>query len=322
MARKKAGASVDAPVFFGHAGPPRWGLCCQFLDSPVKFRQATHKYVATLSAGARKAYLSDIVLSNANALYDAVVSCSELGIGAFRINSQLMPLATHPVSGYRIEDLDGSHDIIHAFDRAREAAKTHDIRLSFHPDQFVVLNSESEAVVASSVREMTHQAEVALITGAEALTLHGGGRVGGVEAAIERLERGVDKLGADARALLVLENDDRLFTPAELLPFCERAGIPFVYDVHHHRCNPDGVAVGETTQRAFGTWRGREPWTHISSPREGWASTNPRTHSGYVDEHDVPAEWTGHRMTIDVEAKEKERAVIAIMNAMNEKWTR
>ena len=26
----------------------RWGLCCQFLDAPIRFRQATHRYVATV----------------------------------------------------------------------------------------------------------------------------------------------------------------------------------------------------------------------------------------------------------------------------------
>jgi UV DNA damage repair endonuclease len=52
-------------------------------------------------------------------------------------------------------------------------------RLSFHADQFVVLNSESDRVVASSVTDLAHQAAVARMIGAEALTLHGGGLTGG-----------------------------------------------------------------------------------------------------------------------------------------------
>ena len=78
----------------------RWGLCCQFLDAPIKFRTATHRYVATLSRAARRDYLTAIAANNAAAIADSARHCRSLGIGAFRINSQILPLGTHPVSGY------------------------------------------------------------------------------------------------------------------------------------------------------------------------------------------------------------------------------
>lgn len=314
MGCMRAGASEDAPAFLSRR--PRWGLCCQFLDSPIRFRQATHRYCSTLSEEVRLAYLSGIVLWNASALVDAVSRCAELGIGAFRITSQMLPLATHPESGYFLGDLPDDKAIEASLANARQAAERDDIRLSFHPDQFVVLNSESERVVAASVKEMDHQATLARRIGAEALTLHVGGRTGGAYAALERLERGVGMLGEDARALLALENDDRLFPPAELLPFCERMGIPFIYDVHHHRCRPDEMSVEEAGMRGAATWHEREPWMHISSPRDGWGASNPRPHADYIDPQDFPREWLGRRMTIDVEAKAKERAVLAISNVM------
>ena len=99
-----------------------------------------------------------------------MVRCSELGIGAFRITSQLAPLATHPVSGFDIEGLPEAPAILAAFSKVRDLSRAKDVRLSFHPDQFVVLNSESPATVASSVHEMEHQARMARLTGAEALT--------------------------------------------------------------------------------------------------------------------------------------------------------
>lgn len=316
MARKKAGASNDAPVFFVSSRDPRWGLCCQFLDSPIKFRQATHRYVSTLDHAAGRLYLSDIVLGNAGALSDAVARCKELGIGAFRISSQIMPLATHPESGYSVEDLDSPDDIAAAYRAAGALAQKNSIRLSFHPDQFVVLNSTAERVVASSVQEMNHQAMVADLIGAEALTLHVGGKTEGTKPAIERLERGIGKLGPSARSKLALENDDRLFSPADLLPFCERTGIPFIYDVHHHRCNPDGMSVTEATERSITAWGNREPWMHLSSPRDGWDAKDSRPHADFVDPSDFPEEWVGRGMTIDVEAKEKERAVLAIRSSI------
>ena len=293
----------------------RWGLCCQFLDSPIRFRTATHRYVATLEPDVRRVYLTAIARDNAAALDAAVRRCTELGIGAFRINSQILPLATHPESGYGLEDLDEDGSIAAAFLEAGARARASDVRLSFHPDQFVVLNSEQERVVASSVAEMDAQARVAELVGADVLTLHGGGAAGGIPAALERLERGIERLPAPARARLALENDDRSFTPEALLPLCERLGVPFVYDVHHHRCNADALDVDEVSLRAAASWGPREPYFHVSSPRAGVDGGNLRPHADYVNPADVPDSWRTMRLTVDVEAKAKERAVLALRDA-------
>jgi len=294
----------------------RWGLCCRFLDAPIKYRSATHRYVATLTRAARRDYLAAIAAHNAAALVDSVRHCHALGIGAFRINSQFLPLGTHPVSGYTLDRLDRDGAIRRTFLEAGRIARETDVRLSFHPDQFVVLNSEREAVVESSLGELEFQAAIAELIGADVIVLHGGGAAGGIGAALARLAQAVDRLSDRARARLALENDDRLFTPEDLLPLCERLGLPLVYDVHHHRCKGDGLAVAEATARAAATWRGREPHFHISSPREGWRGGDPRPHADYVEPADLPREWRTMDITVDVEAKAKERAVLALMQSL------
>lgn len=297
-------------------GGLRWGLCCQFLDSPIRFRTATHRYVSGLAAAAAREYLASIARDNAASLLAAVERCAELGIGAFRMNSQILPLGTHPVSGYELADLDADGTITAAFRAAGARAKALNIRLSFHPDQFVVLNSEREEVVQSALAELAFQAATAELTGADTMVVHAGGSAGGLPAALERLERGIERLTPPARARLALENDDRQFAPADLLPVCERTGVPLVYDAHHHRCRPDGLTVAEATQAAAATWNGREQWVHLSSPRDGWDAPNPRPHAACVEPADFPDAWYGRTLTIDVEAKEKERSVIAIRDAI------
>jgi UV DNA damage endonuclease len=242
-----------------------------------------------------------------------VRQCHALGIGAFRINSQVLPLGTHPVSGYTLDRLDRDGSIRRTFLEAGALARELGVRLSFHPDQFVVLNSEREPVVESSIGELEFQSALAELVGAEVLVLHAGGGAGGVEAALARLGRAVDRLSARARTRLALENDDRLFTPADLLPLCERLGVPLVYDAHHHRCKRDGLAVAEASARAAATWGKREPYFHLSSPREGWDGPDPRPHADYIDPADVPREWLAMNVTVDVEAKAKERAVMKLM---------
>jgi UV DNA damage endonuclease len=279
------------------------------------FRTATHRYVTSLESRVARAYLVDIAAHNADALGAAIERCHELGIGAFRVNSQVLPLATHPITGYRLEQLDPFGVIAGAFEWAGELARAYDVRLSLHPDQFVVLNSERELVVRSAVQELELQARIAEMIGADVIVLHGGGAAGGIKAAVERLERGLGLLSPRVRERLAFENDDRCFTPRSLLPLCQRSDVPLVYDVHHHRCLADGLSIEEATELSFATWGDREPYAHISSPREGWSSPNPRAHADYIDPADFPDAWRGRTMTIDVEAKAKERAVLAAREA-------
>jgi UV DNA damage endonuclease len=236
-----------------------------------------------------------------------------LGIGAFRVNSQILPLITHPVSGYTLHALDADGVITQSFGRAGDVARELDVRLSFHPDQFVVLNSTREDVVASSLRELDEQATLARVIGADTITLHVGGMTNGKAAALDRLERNLDRLSDDARTRLALENDDRMFTVRDLHPLCVRTAVPLVYDVHHHRCNPDGLDIETATSLATETWNGREPWMHISSSRD---TSNPRPHAHFIDVDDFPSEWLDHSITIDVEAKAKDDAVLNLRSRL------
>ncbi len=294
------------------AAAPRFGLCCTFLEQPIKFRTTTAKFTASLPPRERALHLREIASHNADALVDALAWCVDNGIGAFRVNSQILPLATHPALGYELAELDPDGAIEQRFRRAGAAVARHALRVSFHPDQFVVLGSARDEVVQSSVRELEYQAQVAEWIGAEQLTVHGGGAQGGKPAAIERLARGIDRLSARARAKLVLENDDRVYTVRDLLPLCQREAVPLIYDVHHHRCNPDDLGELDATEVAAATWGEREPWVHLSSPSAGWKAGDPRHHADYIDWSDVPAGWLKRRMTIDIEAKAKELAVVAL----------
>ena len=119
------------------------------------------------------------------------------------------------------------------------------------------------------------------------MNIHGGGAYGDKQTALRTLAKNIARLSKEARGLVTLENDDRIFTPADLLPFCREQGIPFVYDIHHHRCTPDGMTEEEATSQALTTWN-REPLFHISSPLEGWSGPKPYRHHDYINIRDFP----------------------------------
>jgi len=259
--------------------------------------------------------LSQICLDNADALNQSIEYCSANGIGAFRINSQILPLKTHPKAGYEVRDLPDARAIRSRFRACGRLARANDIRMLFHPDQFVVLSAVDPELTRRSAGELEYQAEVAEWVGADVINIHAGGGYGDKPAALARVEKAILRLPSAVRSRLTLENDDRVYTPADLLPLCERIGIPMIYDVHHHRCLPDGLSEEHVTRRALKTWN-REPVFHISSPREGWTSKNQRPHHDYIQPEDFPACWRKLDITLEIEAKAKELAIKRLLENM------
>lgn len=291
----------------------RLGLCCGFVSEPtIHFRTTTVRYASTLAAVERKRFLLTLAEHNVATLRSAVAWCASHEIGAFRVPSGLLPMYTHASIGWRLGDSARSAEIGSALRAVGEEARRRGVRLSFHPDQFVVLGSANPSSVSLAIDELEYQAECAELLGAEQLTVHGGGAAGGKPEALLRLRQNLARLSPRARALLALENDDRVYTVADLLPLCHAEGVPLVYDVHHHRCNPDELGVAEATREAARTWLGREPWLHLSSPASGWSATDTRPHADYITPADVPREWLALTATLDVEAKQKELAVLRL----------
>ena len=286
----------------------RLGLCCMFRDQPIKFVTTTATAIDRMKRPDALAKLSRLCMENADALLAALQFCADNGIGCFRVNSQILPIKTHPNCGYEVDDLPDGDEIIRRFKDCGKYVKKHKLRASFHPDQFVVMNSPRLDVVERSVLELEYQAEVAEWIGADVINIHGGGAYGDKPKALADLTRNLDRLSSRVRSRLTVENDDKTYTPADLLPISKATGIPLVYDVHHHRCNPDGLSVEQATKKALATWN-REPMFHLSSPMEGWDRPKPERHHDFIDVEDFPACWRREKITVEVEAKAKEVAV-------------
>ena len=187
-------------------------------------------------------------------------------IRMYRLTSDLVPYATHP-------DLPQFHGQVEEcadeLARVGTLARGLDIRLSSHPGQYIVLNSENETVVAGAVRDLEVQAALldALGCGTEAVVvLHVGSGQGD---ALGRFEAGLERLSDAARARLVIENDDRTFGLRDVLELHRRTGLRVVWDILHHHCNdPDGIPDREALELALATWPDDVvPKIHYSTPK-------------------------------------------------------
>lgn len=301
-----------------HGNPLRLGLCCIFCKADIQFRSRQAGHIMKLARAEQLDRLSTTVLHNASALMRALEYCADHDIGCFRINSGFFPLKSHPELRYDIEELPEQPLIAELLAACRDFARSRNIRLTFHPDQFTLLSSPEKRVTEQSLAELNYHGELADLLAADTVILHGGGAYCDKKGALARLEANISTLPENVRTRLALENDDRIYTPAELLPVCERTGTPLVYDVHHHRCLPDHLPVETATERALATWN-REPVFHLSSPRDGWQAENPRPHHDYIDPEDFPSCWFGLEITVEVEAKAKELAVDRLQRLLPEK---
>lgn len=317
MSTSKKRSSAKSDVRAASTGRVRLGLCCQFIEQPIKFRTTTAASLTRVPRREQLQRLADLALTNAASLLAALQYCAGHDIGSFRIISPILPVKTHPAVGYRIEELPGADEIVAHFRRSGEFARDHGIRTGFHPDQFVVLNSPDPGIVARSVADIESQAEIAEWTHADTVNIHGGGAYGDKPAALERFRRNLHRLSLRSRTRLTVENDDKTFTPADLLPICRAEGIPLVYDVHHHRCCPDDMNVEEATAAARTTWD-REPLFHLSSPREGWHGPQPERHHDYINPADFPDAWRVGPITVEIEAKAKELAITRLQTALGD----
>jgi UV DNA damage endonuclease len=190
-------------------------------------------------------------------------------IRMYRMATALAPYASHPdLPAFHTQVGECEEELAVIGARSRELG----VRLSSHPGQYTVLNSEREDVVASAVAELEVQGELfaAMGLGPEAaIVVHVGGASGGIAAAADRFAAGYERLSERVRAHLRIENDDRTFGIGDVVSISERTGAPVIYDALHHRCHdPLGIDDREALRMAFGTWPdGVVPKIHYSSPR-------------------------------------------------------
>jgi UV DNA damage endonuclease len=251
--------------------------------------------------------------------------CDERDIRMYRMVTGLAPYASHPdLPQFRSQPAECAAELA----AAGELARALGIRLSSHPGQYTVLNSEDERVQRLAVEELEVQAELldGMGMGPEAVVvLHVGGAAGGKEAALDRFLHGFELLSEAARARLVVENDDRSFGLREVLALAERIGRPVVWDILHHHCvDPDGIPDREALELAIATWPdGVRPKIHYSSPRtaveerRGRLVLPPlRAHADMVDpigfERFVVDTARGLDVDVMLEAKAKDLALLRL----------
>ncbi|RPI36501.1 MAG: UV DNA damage repair endonuclease UvsE, partial [Nitrospiraceae bacterium] len=162
--------------------------------------------------------------SNLDCLLEILKFNATGGFFFFRLTSDLVPFASHPVCTFPWQSF--------FRERMREIGdfvRANGMRVAMHPDQFVLINSLAENIFSASVRELAYQAEALDLMGIDAsgkIQMHVGGVYGDKDESLRRFVRRYRELPPSIRKRLVIENDERLYSAADCMRIHESTGIP------------------------------------------------------------------------------------------------
>jgi UV DNA damage endonuclease len=205
---------------------------------------------------------------------------ADQGLLFFRISSDLVPFASHPVCTLPWQDLFSGEFLEIGYIIRRER-----IRISMHPDQFIVLNALDPAIVRRSRAELSYHAEVLDLMGLDLsakIQLHIGGLYGDKEASMKRFVDQFLLLDQEVCRHLVIEHDEKRYSAVDCLKIHQRTGVPVVFDLFHHTCFNHGEQVPEIISAVGETWTAEDgiPMVDYSSQHP---SKRPGSHADHID---------------------------------------
>ena len=271
----------------------RIGFACKYIDRPdqvdgIKPKDDCAKYntgtttVAWLNRQSRSTAedkLWSILKDNIEStrLLVEKVGTFHDNLRMLRISSDLLPVFTHPDWRYFYRQPDVVRYMERHFGTIGQTAKVHNVRLSMHPGQFVVLASDNTDIVEKSIEEFEYHSTMAKWMGYGQqfqdfkINVHISGRQGpsGIRLAYNRLS-------TEARNTITIENEENSWGLDDCLTLSDL--LPIVLDIHHHYCR-EGEYIETTDSRiqmVIDSWRGVRPVIHYSQSREEYLANHPR----------------------------------------------
>jgi UV DNA damage repair endonuclease len=223
--------------------------------------------------------IMDVAKSNIINTHNLVkkVASLEMPLRMVRITSDMFSFYTHDDYKDFWHSSDVQTDLARWMAPIGETARQNNVRLSFHPDQFVVLASDRPEVVNKSIEEFEYHADMARFMGYGKqfqdikINVHIAGRAGpeGIRSAYKRLT-------PEARNTLTIENEEMTHDLHTVLQIADL--VPIVLDIHHHwvNCGEYIAHNDDRVKKVIDSWRGIRPTCHYSVSREDYLVEHSR----------------------------------------------
>jgi UV DNA damage endonuclease len=243
----------------------------------------------------------------------------------FRVSSDLIPFASHPICKLNWVELFHSE-----FEQIGVFIRKHSIRVSMHPDQFVILNSPNSAIIRSSISELKYHCKVLdamQLDETAKVQIHVGGVYGNKIEALARFISTYNTLDNAIKRRLIIENDDHLYHLEDCLELNRQIGIPIVFDSFHHELLSNGDSLKLAIGKAASTWdkdRDGLPIVDYSSPYIGnYENSTKRRMGKHAEKIDAASfkkflkETKGLDFDVMLEIKDKEKSALKALMILN-----
>jgi UV DNA damage endonuclease len=233
----------------------------------------------------------------------------------FRISSELIPFASHPVN--RIE---WWKIFRKEFKALGEYIREHDFRISMHPGQYTLLNAPDRWVVANSLLDLEYHAGVLDLLGLDdshKIQIHVGGVYGKKDESILRFVKEYKKLPKAVQKRLVIENDERSYSLQDCLNIHEEVGVPVILDTFHHSLLNAGEDLRSALRSAAKTWK-KEDGVLMVDYSSQQKDARFGTHTEHIDISDFKKfleSAKGIPCDVMLEIKDKEKSALEAIEA-------
>lgn len=232
----------------------------------------------------------------------------------YRMSSNIFPLATHPKINIDILKI-----LKKELKNIGKIINNNKIRVDIHLDQFCVLNSINKEIVKSTINIINfHKNMLNAMNLKTYMIIHIGSNVFGKENSIKRFINNFNLLDKEAKKMIIIENDDKIFNIKDTLYISKMLKIPMVLDYHHYICNNDGEKIEEYIEEIIKTWNNKTPKMHISSQKN---KKEFRSHNDYINIEDFinlldKIKYINKDIDIMIEAKEKDIALFKLIREL------
>ena len=240
----------------------------------------------------------------------------------FRISSDLVPFASHPINRFNWQ----TH-FQEEFEGIGEFITKNRMRISMHPDQFTLINSTKDEIFERSKKELKYHVQILELMKLDTtnkVQIHVGGAYGDKKKSIERFVTRFNELDDSIVRRLVIENDDTLYDLNDCLKINAKIQIPILFDVFHHKLNN---SRNQTTEEPFKlttkTWHKKRdgiPMVDYSSKEPNGSS---RQHAETINLEDFELflkQTQQFDFDVMLEIKDKEKSAIKASSLAIKDW--
>lgn len=261
----------------------------------------------------------EISRNNLHALREILQWNVEHRIKLFRITSGLIPFGSH-----RINSGIWKKELKEDFREIGDFIRRNFLRVSMHPGQYTVINTPNSEFYERSLKDLQYHCEVLdlmELDGSHKIVIHGGGIYQDRHHSTAILLQRLEGMSEPIRKRLVIENDERNFSAADIYTVCKRVGYPGVLDVFHHQCFPSLQNLGIREIIA----RFRETWPDSQRQKIHYSNQAPQKHRGAHSEGIDLEQFSKfyekvQDMELDImlETKDKQQSVLKIRKSFPE----